>query len=111
MKIKIPAALLKYFQPRSSDPEVAFRERTIRITVVLLILLLTLAILTNLLIFQDFRKGEYSYLVFMIVTDVLMIASLVALEQKKILVAGWILAVAFVEILVSFTLMNGYWDV
>jgi signal transduction histidine kinase len=111
MKFKLPDPILKYFQPRSTDPEVAFRERTIRITVVLLILLLTLAILTNLLIFQDFKRGEYSYLLFMIVTDVLMIASLVALEQKKVLVSGWILAVAFVEILVSLTLINGYWDV
>jgi signal transduction histidine kinase len=47
----------------------------------------------------------------MVVTDVLMIASLVALEQKKVLIAGWILAAAFVEIMVSFTLINGYWDV
>src|SRR5258708_24881452 len=110
MKLRIPAFILKYFQPRSTDPEVAFRERTIRITVVLLIVLLSLAIFTNVFIFQDYAKGDWNFLIFLVVSNVLMIASLMLLEKQYVLVAGWVLAIAFLEILVSLALINGYWN-
>ncbi len=110
MKLRIPAFILKYFQPRSTDPEVAFRERTIRITVVLLIVLLSLAIFTNVFIFQDFAKGDWNFLIFLVISNVLMIASLLLLERRNVLMAGWMLAFAFLEILVSLALINGYWN-
>ena len=86
--------LLRYarlwLQPRSTNRDEAFRERTIRTTVTIALILTGLTWITSIVFFKA-KWAIISYPTNDTVGFVLAIASAVAVARRRVLVAGWLL--------------------
>src|SRR5690242_15189425 len=81
----------KWLQPRSTNRDEAFRERTIRITTSIMIIALSLALASSLFVFRD-PVTLISFPTVWILTLLVAGLSAAAVADKRITQAGWFLA-------------------
>ncbi|MFN8379847.1 MAG: ATP-binding protein [Anaerolineae bacterium] len=81
--------LTKWFHPRSTDPEIAFREGVIRSTLALISFLVVLSLALNIFLF----RGELKLVSYYTMHIALLVACLVAsweVARGRVLIAGWL---------------------
>jgi signal transduction histidine kinase len=101
--------LTTYFRPRAVDPDVSFRERTIRVVVVLMLAVSVFLVVASLIIYSEKQWKLFPFEIVIALMGVLMAISLVAVERGYVLWAGIFLATGFIEALCGIMLIAGYW--
>jgi signal transduction histidine kinase len=97
--------MLAWFRPTSTDRDVAFRERIIRSTVALVILLGIFSLLSNIFVF----RGEFtliSYYTMNILALVGCIAAAWMVARQRILASGWLLVIVVLMGAASLALLS-----
>src|SRR5437899_786447 len=85
----------RWLEPRSTNRDEAFRERTIRITVSIVFVACALAFLSSRLVFR-YEWTLVSYSTMILVALLLSLASAIAVNNGRILLAGWLLLTTFI---------------
>src|SRR4051812_29211720 len=106
--------LTTYFRPRSVDPDVSFRERTIRVVVLLMLAISVLALAALLVMdappFRTFRGSRlFAFEAVIAVMVALLAISFVTVERGSILWAGLFLAGGVIVALCGIIAIAGYW--
>jgi signal transduction histidine kinase len=98
-----------WFEPRSTERDLAFRERTIRVTVGFLIAVGVLNLVTSPLVFKSaFTLLSFPSLLTLVL--VFCVASAVAVSQKRMLSSALLLVVALAIGGFGTIVLIGYWD-
>ncbi len=97
-----------WLQPHSTDPDTAFRERTIRLVASSGVLLLALTLGASLFIFHD-HWTLVSYPTLFAVTLLFAASAALLVNRERVLTAGWLLVLAWVLASVGVVVMGrGY---
>ncbi len=98
-----------WITPRSTSRDLAFRERTIRATVVIMLFATAFAFISSIPVF-DFHGGWISYPVLMGVTAFIFLLSAIAVSQVRVNEAGQLLVVALIVAASGVALIDGFWS-
>src|SRR5258708_32999779 len=104
----IPRNLTLFLRPRSTNPDQAFRERTIRVAALLLLVITILSIIASFTVYGN-TWVLASYPTILTVMAVILVGSLIMLERQQIYAAGIFLIAAFLEAMCGILLIEGYW--
>jgi signal transduction histidine kinase len=99
--------VLRWFEPRSTDRDEAFRERTIRVTVAVLLAATVLTIPTWLVYRTKIELISYQTLTLLMIA--IFIASSVAVIQRRVKLAGQMLVLSLAVGAFGVTIIDGYW--
>lgn len=86
----LSAAIRRWFQPRATDRDVAFRERIIRVTLAIVIVLALLSLSMNIFVFQG-PQTLVSYFTMHVIAIFACFAAAYTVARGHIQAAGWIL--------------------
>lgn len=100
-------AVRRWFEPRSPNRDEAFRERTIRASVAVLLVGTALSLLSS-LVFYEIVWGWLSYINLNIVVGLFFLFSAIAVNRQKIILAGQMLVVALLIGACWIVLIDGY---
>jgi signal transduction histidine kinase len=99
----------RWLQPRSTNRDEAFRERTIRATVSIAGIGSVLALVASSVIFQnEWRLVSYPTLI--AIWAVLSVASAVAVHNGRVTQAGWLLVLTLIVGACGVTIIDGFWE-
>jgi signal transduction histidine kinase len=98
----------KWLQPRSTNRDEAFRERTIRITTSIILIAVSLALASSLFVFRD-PVTLISFPTVWILTLLVAGLSAAAVADKRITQAGWFLAMTLLIGTAGALMISGYW--
>src|SRR5258708_25901169 len=102
----IPRNLTLFLRPRSTNPDQAFRERTIRVAALLLLVITILSIIASFTVYGN-TWVLASYPTVLTVMAVILVGSLIMLERRQIYPAGILPFVAFLEATSRILLIEG----
>ncbi|MCC6973807.1 MAG: HAMP domain-containing histidine kinase [Anaerolineae bacterium] len=91
----VTQSLTRWFQPRTTDPNLIFRERTIRTLIVAILVIDILALLSSLLIFGGGWE-LISYPSAEVLVMVLLVLSAIAVSKGRITLSGYLLVGTFI---------------
>ncbi len=96
-----------WLEPRSMNRDEAFRERTIRATVSIVLVLASLTWITSVLVFKT-QWTLVSYPTVDTIELILAISSAIAVAQRRITLSGWLLVAVGISTATGIALMETY---
>ncbi|MBN2303780.1 MAG: hypothetical protein JXQ72_04855 [Anaerolineae bacterium] len=97
-----------WIKPRSSNRDAAFRERTIRVAVAVMLIMTVLSVLSS-LIFYDPETGVFTYTNISWVMIFMFGISAVAVNRQNLIASGQLLVAGMVVGALGATIISGFW--